>query len=47
MKIVYHTVSSLDFKKGHTPEHVILQLVEEKNQSFEKNENKILRYYWE
>ena len=26
------------FQKGHSPEHAILQLVEQINQSFEKNE---------
>ena len=26
------------FQKGHSPEHAILQVVEEINQSFEKNE---------
>ena len=26
------------FQKGHSPEHAILQLVEHRNQSFEKNE---------
>ena len=26
------------FQKGHSPEHAILQLIEQINQSFEKNE---------
>ena len=39
LKTIYHTVSSLDFKRvSLSPEHAILQLVEQINNSFEKNE---------
>ena len=37
MKTIYYSVSSLDFNRD-TLEHAILQLVEQTNQSFEKNE---------
>ena len=37
MKTISHTVSRFD-SKGLSPEHAILQLVEQVNQYYEKNE---------